>query len=206
MVNFFDNMKTCPIVPVLRGITPDEAAWVADTLIDTGYTIMEATLNSPNAYDTIGIMADKYGDTASIGAGTVTHPEQVPKVQQSGATFIISPNMNTDVIKATKDAGLVSIPGCFTPSECFDALDAGADILKLFPGDVLGLAFAKGVKAVLPPNTPLCVTGGVHVGNIKDFFAIGIDAVGIGSALYKAGKLPKDFRASAESFINALNM
>ncbi len=204
MVHFFDTIKSCPIVPVLRGITPEEGAWVADILIDTGYTIMETTLNSPNAYETIRIMAHKYGDSASIGAGTVTHPDQVQKVKDTGATFIISPNMNTDVIKATKDAGLVSIPGCFTPSECFDALEAGADVLKLFPGDVLGIAFAKGVKAVLPEGTRLCVTGGVHVGNIKDFFAIGIDGVGIGSALYKTGKSPEDFRNCAESFINTL--
>ena len=204
MVPFFKNIKQTPIVPVLRGITNAEAQWVADILVATGYTIMEATLNSPNALETIRIMADKYGDIASVGAGTVVKYEQVKLVKKAGASFVISPNTNCDVIKATKDAGLVSIPGCFTPSECFDALDAGADVLKLFPADVLGMAFVKAIKAVLPEATSLCVTGGVSTDNIKDFMALGIDGVGIGSALYKAGKTQQDFKTSAESFIHAL--
>lgn len=205
MTDFCKNLHSMPIIPVLRGISGDDRHWVADTLVHCGYTIMEATLNSPDAYDTLRFMADTYGDTMSVGVGTVTDYKQVPLVKDTGVDFIISPNMNTDVIKATKDAGLVSLPGCFTPSECFDAIQAGADVLKLFPGDMLGLSFVKSIKAVLPPEIPLCITGGVTVDTIRDFLSAGVQGVGIGSALYKSGKSQERFYADAQSFINAVS-
>ena len=99
---------------------------------------------------------------------------------------------------------MVSIPGCYTPSEAFTALDAGADVIKFFPADTLGVGFIKGISAVLPTGTRICPTGGVNVDNIGDFLNAGVSSMGMGSALYKPGKSLNDLQNSAEKFVNAV--
>ena len=201
--NFIAKNNQMPLVAVLRGITPDEAVAVSDILVDTGFTIMEVTLNSPNPYDSIALMQQRHGDTIALGAGTVLQPTQVKKVKDAGGQLIISPNLNVAVIHETVEQDMVSIPGCYTPSEAFTALDAGADVIKFFPADTLGVSFIKGVKAVLPTDTRICPTGGVTADNMGDFMGAGATSMGMGSALYKAGKSLNDLRTSAENFVGA---
>ena len=201
--NFMDKNDQMPLVAVLRGITPDEAVAVSDVLVDSGFTIMEVTLNSPNPYDSIALMNQRHGDTIALGAGTVLQPNQVKRVKDAGGELIISPNLNVDVIHETVEQDMVSIPGCYTPSEAFVALDAGADVIKFFPADTLGISFIKGVKAVLPKDTRICPTGGVNADNMGDFITAGATSMGMGSALYKAGKSLEDLRKSANDFVTA---
>ena len=136
----------------------------------------------------------------AVGAGTVLTVEDVNNVHKAGGTFIISPNTDTDVIKETKKLGMLSIPGFFTATEGFAAIKAGADYLKLFPA-CLGPSYVKDLKAVI--KTPIMAVGGVNSNNIPDFMKV-CCGVGIGSALYKAGKSLEDVRKDAEAIVKAV--
>ncbi len=194
------TIKDMPLIAILRGITPQEAGAVSDELVKAGMRLMEVTLNSPDWEESLKIIKSRHGDDIILGAGTVLSPEDVDRVHACGGQIIISPNMNVDVIRRTKELGMLSAPGCYTPSECFTALDAGADILKIFPADTLGPAFIKAISAVLPKGTPICPTGGVSGETMKSFLDAGVYAMGIGSALYKPGKTVAEVSAAASVF------
>jgi len=195
------QISKMPLIAILRGITPGEAVAVSDTLVKAGFVFMEVTLNSPEWEESLNLIHKRHGNNIVLGAGTVLHPEDVDRVKKAGGQAIISPNMNVDVIHLTKELGMISAPGCYTPTECFTALEAGADILKIFPADTLGISFIKAISAVLPKGTKLCPTGGVTKGNMKDFFSVGIHAAGMGSALYKPGKSLTEIAGSADDFV-----
>ncbi|ORE96097.1 KDPG and KHG aldolase [Stappia sp. 22II-S9-Z10] len=198
-----DALKSMPVVAVLRGLSPDEAEGVGQALVDAAIPVMEVPLNSPEPFKSIRIQANKFSGTSIVGAGTVLYPEDVARVADAGGTIIVSPNFNPEVVRATKRCGLLSVPGVFTPSEAFQALDAGADALKLFPGDGLSPKVVKAMRAVLPKGTRLIVTGGVDAKNIGEWLAGGADGVGIGSALYKPGKTVVEVAADAKAFADA---
>lgn len=203
--HFIEKNNVMPLVAVLRGITPDEAVAVSDVLVESGITIMEVTLNSPDPYESIQLMGQRHGSNIALGAGTVLKPDEVKKVKDAGGSLIISPNLNLDVVRETVAQGMVSIPGCYTPSEAFTALDTGADVIKIFPADTLGISFITGIKAVLPTGTRICPTGGVNVQTVPDFIGAGVTSMGMGSALYKAGKSIEDIGTSAKDFVNAVH-
>jgi len=198
-----DALSRMPVLAVLRGMPPEEAEGVGEALAAAQIPVMEVPLNSPDPFRSIAIQADRFGDRAVVGAGTVLKPEDVARVADAGGTIVVSPNLNEEVVRATKRCGLISVPGVFTPSEAFRALDAGADALKLFPGDGMSPKVVKALRAVLPPGTMLIVTGGVDAGNMGDWLAAGSTGVGIGSALYKPGKTVADVAADARRFAEA---
>ena len=191
------------IIAILRGITPEEAVPVADALVDAGITRIEVPLNSPDPFDSIGKMLDAHGDTAMIGAGTVLEVQAVERLHQMGAHMVVSPDANASVIVATKQAGMMSFPGVMTPTECFAALHAGADGLKLFPASLLGIEGLKAIGAVLPKGTKTYAVGGVGPANFADWFAAGITGFGIGSALYKPGMSVADVASRAADMVAA---
>ncbi len=196
-------LQQLPLVAILRGITPAEVDAVGDALVSTGFRILEVPLNSPDPYTSIARLAERLGDQALIGAGTVLRPEEVERVAQAGGQLIVSPNLNESVVQATRRLGLTSVPGVFTPTEAFRALDAGAQALKLFPGDAIAPKVCKALKAVLPAGTQLMVTGGVNAENLADFLKAGADGVGLGTALYAPGKAPDAVQADAVRFRQA---
>lgn len=175
------------IIAILRGITPDEAPMIAGVLISAGITKIEVPLNSPDPFLSIQLMAETLGDQALIGAGTVLTPAQVAQVRDAGGKLIVSPNTDPAVIAATKAAGLLSYPGAMTPTECFTALQAGADGLKMFPGELIGPTGLRAIRAVLPKGTEVLAVGGANAGNFAAWVSAGADGFGIGSALYKPG-------------------
>ncbi len=175
------------LIAILRGIDPEDAVATATALVETGITWIEVPLNSPRPLVSIAAMQEALGDRAEIGAGTVTTPDEVRAVAATGARFIVSPNCNGAVIARTKALGLGSYPGVFTASECFAALEAGADALKIFPAGVMGTEGVKAVRAVLPAGTRLYAVGGVGPENFAAWAAAGIDGFGLGSALYRPG-------------------
>jgi 2-dehydro-3-deoxyphosphogalactonate aldolase len=193
-----------PLLAVLRGIHPDEAEPVGEALIAAGFTALEVTLDSPEPFTSIERLAKRFGDDAFILAGTVLKPAAVAAVAQAGGRAIVAPNLSESVVRATKRAGLLSMPGVLTPTEAFNALDYGADALKIFPGDAISPAVVKGMKAVLPQGTQICVTGGITAENIADFLAAGADAVGIGSALFKHGRPASEIGAEARRLVEAV--
>ena len=193
-------MAECPAVAILRGITNDEVVSVCDALYEAGIRLLEIPLNSPDAVKSIAIAFEHCKERMAVGAGTVLTVEDVNNVHKAGGTFIISPNTDTDVIKETKKLGMLSIPGFFTATEGFAAIKAGADYLKLFPA-CLGPSYVKDLKAVI--KTPIMAVGGVNSDNIPDFMKV-CCGVGIGSALYKAGKSLEDVRKDAEAIVKAV--
>lgn len=192
-----------PLVAILRGVTPDEVAPIGEALVEAGITWIEVPLNSPDPLESIASLVARLGDHAVVGAGTVLSTDDVEAVAATGARLIVSPNMNPEVIRTTKAKGLISLPGVFTATECFAALEAGADGLKLFPADILGPAGMKALKAVLAPSVTTYAVGGVSVDNVPTWLDAGANGFGLGSWLYKPGSTAGDVAARARAIVDA---
>lgn len=175
------------LIAILRGVEPQEVESIADVIYDAGIHKIEVPLNSPEPYDSIERLATRFGSRALIGAGTVLRVEEVQQVADAGGQIIVSPNCNVGVIAATKNAGMLSYPGVFTASECFQALEAGADGLKLFPASVLGIDGLKALRAVLPAHVAYYGVSGINAAEFHAWKGAGMTGFGIGSNLYKAG-------------------
>ena len=176
-----------PLIGILRGVTPPEAHDICAACIDAGFTRIEVPLNSPDPFTSICTMVDAFGDQALIGAGTVLSVEDVNRVADAGGKLIVSPNADTRVIAASKAAGLQSWPGVLTPTECFSALKAGADGLKIFPANLIGIDGLKAYRAILPKDCEVFAVGGAGADNFAEWMAAGATGFGIGSSLYKPG-------------------
>jgi 2-dehydro-3-deoxyphosphogalactonate aldolase len=203
-VPFDDAFRRCPLIAILRGVTPAEVVSIGEALIDAGFGLIEVPLNSPDPLDSIARLARALAGRAVIGAGTVLRAVDVAAVQAAGGTMIISPNTNVDVIAATKKAGLVSLPGFATPSEAFAALEAGATALKLFPAEGASPAVLKAMRAVMPSGVRLLPVGGVTPETLAPWIKAGAAGFGLGSALYTAGLAAGEVAIRARRFIDAL--
>jgi 2-dehydro-3-deoxyphosphogalactonate aldolase len=202
--DFAKAFAACPLVAVLRGLTPAEAPAIGDALVDAGFTLIEVPLNSPDPFDSIALLAKRLGDRAIIGAGTVLTTDNVQRVADAGGTLIVSPNTDTDVIRASVAAGLISLPGYYTPSEGFAALAAGAHGLKLFPAEGAAPAYLKAQRAVLPKETKVLAVGGITPETLQLWHDAGADGFGLGSNLYRTGKSAADVARDATRFVQAL--
>ena len=201
---FQRHFSTCPLVAVIRGVTPDEVEAVGDALFEAGIRIIEVPLNSPAPLKSIEKLAKRIGDEALVGAGTVLRTGDVADVQAAGGMIVVSPNTNVDVIAATVAAGMVSCPGFFTPSEGFTALDAGAHALKLFPAEAATPAYVKAQRAVLPKDAPLLVVGSVKPDVLGPWLEAGANGFGLGSGVFKPGKTAEQVLESARAYVTAL--
>ena len=193
-------LAECPLVAIIRGVTPGEAVAIGEVLYEEGIRIIEVPLNSPDPLESIRLIAGALGDRALVGAGTVLDPADVRRVAEEGGRLIISPNTYAPVIEATVAAGLVSMPGYFTPSEAFEAVRVGAHSLKLFPAEAASPAVVKGQLAVLPKHIPLLVVGGITPGNMRPYLEAGAKGFGLGSGLYKPGQTPEQVRMQAQAY------
>jgi 2-dehydro-3-deoxyphosphogalactonate aldolase len=191
------------LIAILRGVTPAEAVPMVEAIVDAGITRIEVPLNSPDPLVSIKRMVDAVSDRAELGAGTVLTTKDVAAVQSTGATFIVSPNCDPQVIRCTKTLGMGSYPGVFSPSECFEALKGGADALKIFPASLMGPDGIKAIKAVLPLGTQVYAVGGAGPENFADWAAAGTDGYGIGSALFKPGMSVSDVATRAARIVAA---
>jgi 2-dehydro-3-deoxyphosphogalactonate aldolase len=194
----------CPIIAILRGITPDEIIAVGDALISAGIRIIEIPLNSPDPFESIRRLSTSVGDRALVGAGTVLRIDDVADVKAAGGQLVVSPNTDRSVIAATLDASMVSIPGYFTPSEAFAAIQAGAHAVKLFPAEAATPAVLKAQRAVLPKHVPVLIVGGVAADEVGEWLSAGADGFGLGGALYRPGHSASEVKQNAVGFINAL--
>lgn len=197
------TLDLLPLVAILRGLEPEHAVEIGDAIASAGFVCLEVPLNSPRPLESIRRLRDALGGRALVGAGTVLNAEAARAVAGAGGQLVISPNTNAEVIETTKKLDLISIPGFFTPSEAFQALDAGADILKLFPAEVAGSAGMKAVRAVLPAEARVYAVGGVDPAGVAGWRAAGASGFGIGTALFKPGKSTAAVAASAAAFVSA---
>jgi 2-dehydro-3-deoxyphosphogalactonate aldolase len=191
------------IIAILRGISPAETVPVCEALVAAGITMIEVPLNSPEPLSSIGSAANLMVGRAEIGAGTVLTIKDVDAVAGVGGTFIVSPDTHPEVIVRTRDRGLKSFPGVFTPSDAFSALRAGANGLKFFPAEVLGPKGIKAMKAVLPPDVPLYAVGGANPDNFAEYFAAGCAGFGLGTYIYKPGMSATDVADRARTAVAA---
>lgn len=203
--DFKRHLVECPLVAIIRGVTPDEVEVIGDALFQAGIRIIEVPLNSPDPLHSVGKLADRFGDRATIGAGTVLTPSQVHEVKEVGGRLIVSPSTHVPVIEATAAAGMVSSPGYFTPSEAFDALRAGANALKLFPAEGASPAVVKAQRAVLPKDLPIVVVGGITPDNMQPWIDAGANGFGLGSGLYKPGQSQEDTLERARAYVEAIS-
>ena len=195
------HLDQCPLIAIVRGVTPDEAEAIGQAIYDGGIRIIEVPLNSPDPLDSIARLASKFGDSMLVGAGTVVEPHQVEIVSQAGGRLVVAPNTNAEVISASAAAGMVSCPGYFTPSEAFSACAAGATALKLFPAEGASPAILKALLAVLPKDVPQIMVGGIKPDNMRPWLEAGATGFGLGSGLYKPGQSPADTLQKARAYV-----
>lgn len=204
MITLDVALAACPLIAILRGIMPAEALPIGTALFDAGFRAIEVPLNSPDPLRSIAALADHFGSRALIGAGTVMTPADVSAVRQAGGRLIVMPHADAAVIGAAKAQGMFVAPGVATPTEAFAALAAGADALKLFPGEMITPPVVKALRAVLPKSTRLIPVGGVSAATIPAYRAAGATAFGIGSSLYAPGVSPAVVAERAAALIAAL--
>lgn len=184
MKEFFERK----VMVVCRGIPEAEIVQVAKALYDGGIRFMEVPFNQadPGSFAEtarkIKTVREALGGKMHVGAGTVITMEQFEMARDAGAEVIVSPTMEEDIIAATKAAGLVSMPGCATPSEMTKAYKLGADLIKLFPASVVGLKTIKEIRVPLN-HLPLVCFGGVSAENIQEVLATGVVGVGMASSI-----------------------
>ncbi|MES2373226.1 MAG: bifunctional 4-hydroxy-2-oxoglutarate aldolase/2-dehydro-3-deoxy-phosphogluconate aldolase [Bacteroidota bacterium] len=169
------------IVAIIRGADPKHVLDIAQALYNGGITMVEVTMNSKDPLQSIAAIKEKMGNKMLVGAGTVLDKQMAKAAIDAGSQFIISPSLDIKTIRTTKEHGVISIPGAFTPTEIVTAFSNGADIIKVFPASI-GVQYFADLRGPLP-HIPLMPTGGIHLDNINAFQKAGAIAFGIGSAL-----------------------
>jgi 2-dehydro-3-deoxyphosphogluconate aldolase / (4S)-4-hydroxy-2-oxoglutarate aldolase len=170
------------VVAVIRSSESRRLIEVARALADGGIRIVEITFTVPHVLDVIRQVSRELGGQVLVGAGTVLDPESARSAFLSGAEFIVAPTLNLKVVRLCRRYGKVVIPGAFSPTEILRAWEAGADIVKVFPADVLGPSFLTAIRAPLP-QIRLMPTGGVDLSNAGSYFKSGASCIGVGNQL-----------------------
>lgn len=197
-----DNiLRSLPLVAILRGVKPAEAAAIGDALYRGGFRCIEVPLNSPEPLESIETLARMLPADALVGGGTVLDDTAVGKVLDAGGKLIVSPDTNAAVIASARAAGMVVLPGVATATEAFTAVRNGAENLKLFPASTYGLGHAKALSAVLPPSCGIFAVGGISPDTFDEWLEAGAVGFGTGSGLYRPGDRAGDLLPRAKEFV-----
>jgi len=192
-----------PLVAILRGVHPDEVEAIVDTLIGSGFEVIEVPLNSPDPLVSIERICKRFGKHCLIGAGTVLSAPDCARVANAGGRLMVSPNVDPDVLAMAAARQMVTMPGVFSPTEALLAVRCGASALKFFPASVLGPSGIAAQLAVLPKDTVVGAVGGVSEKNLAAYVAAGIRCFGLGSSVYRPGITPSEVREAARATIQA---
>jgi len=198
-MSILNQLKESGIFAVVRNSTVDNIVPICESLVEGGINCIEITAETPNIAAIIEKAVNEVGDKILIGAGTVLDPETARSVISAGAQFIVSPTLNLETIKVTKRYGVVSIPGAFTPTEILTAYEHGADMIKVFPANVVGPSYVKNIHGPMP-GIPIVLTGGINLDNLEEYVTSGAVGVGLGSNLVNPSKLnsEEDYKALIE--------
>jgi 2-dehydro-3-deoxyphosphogalactonate aldolase len=190
-----------PLVAILRGLAPAEAADVGKVLHQAGFRALEVPLNRPGAIECIATLVKLNLADTLVGGGTMLTVAHVDAVHEAGGRLLVSPNCNPAVIRRAADLGMYCAPGVATPTEAFAALDAGADALKLFPADMVGHAGLKAFNSVVPAGTPMWPVGGITPDNMEGWVRAGATGFGIGGQLYTPGTTLDELAQRAAAYV-----
>lgn len=177
-----EKIKELGLLAVIRGPSPELTVKMVEALIAGGVLGIEITYSTPHAEDVVRTLSGKFGDSIVLGMGTLTRSEQAQCAKDAGASFLVSPICEPELVKSMVASGLLTMAGALTPTEVFQAYQLGTDVVKLFPGSLGGPAYVKVLKGPFP-YIPIMPTGGVNAGNVAEWFASGVVAVGAGSEL-----------------------
>lgn len=177
-----EELLSYKIIAILRGVEPEYALQVGQAILDGGVKFMEITMNTAGAEAMIAQWRAQFSEQAYVGAGTVIDLEHAKRAVAAGAQFMISPNLDLQVIDYAKQQGVPIWPGVMTPTEIIAAMKAGVDAVKLFPMGTLGVNYLREIRGPIA-DLPIIATGGVRLDNINDYFAAGANAVGMGGKL-----------------------
>jgi 2-dehydro-3-deoxyphosphogluconate aldolase/(4S)-4-hydroxy-2-oxoglutarate aldolase len=202
-----NKVKEYGVLAVIRGPSAELTIKMVDALIAGGVKGIEITYSTPQAASVVRNLAERYGAEILLGMGTLTRPAQAEEATRAGATFLVSPICQVELVKAMLDTGLAVMTGALTPSEVFQAYTLGSSIVKIFPGSLTGPGYIKALRGPFP-YIPMMPTGGVSLENIGEWFAAGAVAVGAGSELCpkqlaEAGEFEK-ISANARRFVEAI--
>jgi 2-dehydro-3-deoxyphosphogalactonate aldolase len=193
-------LEPLPLIAVLRGITPAEIDAVGSALNDHGFRILEVPLNSPDPFDSIARLQQRFGERCLTGAGTVVKLADVSRVAAAGGKLVVMPHGDVEIVREAKRLGMLCVPGVATPTEAFAALDAGADGLKMFPAEQLSPAALKAWRAVLPKDALVFPVGGIRPDNMAAYWEVGANGFGTGSNLYAPGSPADAVRDTAARY------
>ena len=183
MTNVVEKIIASGLVAVIRAQSEDQAIGIAEACMAGGVVAIEVTFTVPGAVDVIRELGSRYGEPQLLlGAGTVLDAATARRAIGAGARYIVSPHFDPEVVRACRDEGIAAIPGAMTVREIIEATRAGADLVKVFPGEVLGPKFIRAVRGPLP-DARLVPSGGVALDNIADWIGAGAVAVSAGGAL-----------------------
>lgn len=213
MNDLLNDILSNKLIAIIRGVPSDSVLQVAEALVKGGINFMEVTyrpgddIASADTLKSIAMIKERYAGKIHVGAGTVLTVEDVDRAYEAGAEYIISPNVNVDVIRRTKELQLISMPGALTPTEIEQAWEAGADVVKVFPAHVFGPKYFKDVKGPLC-SVKLAAVGGIGAGNINEFLKAGADCFGIANSLVNADRVNRqawdEITAEAEACVRAV--
>lgn len=203
----FNKIVNSGVVLIVRLDTEEESIKVAEAAIAGGITVIEIPMAVPNALGVIKHLSDKYRDKGIlVGVGTVLDAETARAAILAGAELLVSPNLNPEMIRVANRYQAITLSGAFTPTEIQNTLDAGADIVKLFPAEFVSPSYIKSVLAPLS-HAPISPTGGVSPENVEQWFEAGAICVGVASYITKAAQKDKDYSKvtqAAQTFLAAV--
>ena len=195
-----EALSELPLVAILPGLPPEEAARIGGALVEAGVRAIEVPLRHPSAFEAVERLIESCGQEALIGAGTVMSAGQVEDLASLGAKLVVSPHLDPNVVEAALALGLEAVPGVMTPTEALMALESQVSALKLFPAQVLGPAFAAALKPVLSRPVPMLAVGGVRPATAKAWLEAGCAGWGLGSSLYHPGDSPEIVQERVQAY------
>jgi 2-dehydro-3-deoxyphosphogluconate aldolase/(4S)-4-hydroxy-2-oxoglutarate aldolase len=197
-----EKVKQLGLLAVIRGPSAELTVKMVEALVKGGVLGIEITYSTPDAETVVRTLSKMFGSSLVLGMGTLTKPEQAQSAKEAGASFLVSPVCEVNLVKSMIASGLLTMAGAFTPTEVLQTYNLGVDVIKIFPGSMGGPAYIKALKGPFP-YIPMMPTGGVSVANVAEWFSTGVVAVGAGSELCppqlaKDGKFDEITRRAAE--------